>query len=69
MRRLGTAFSESRNELVVAAEFAPRMGSKVVDRGMKVVGDVLDLFGSVEKPFVAVDDGETVETGEPLYVL
>jgi len=71
MKRLGEAVGYLDEEgLVVEAEFAPQEGDKVVDKKMKEVGEVADIFGSVDRPFVTVRDGENEElVGRPLYVL
>ncbi|MHA1732432.1 MAG: H/ACA ribonucleoprotein complex subunit GAR1 [Promethearchaeota archaeon] len=54
----------------------PRLGSKVVDSGLKAVGTIHDIFGPTEMPFVSVKTprtGKTLESfqtrrGEPMYV-
>lgn len=70
MKRLGEAVEISEEGLVVEAEFAPGEGDMVVDKKMREVGVVDDVFGSVESPFVVVDSGADEDAvGSVLYVL
>jgi len=45
--------SSSRN-LVLKAETLPKINSKVVDKNLKFVGTVFDVFGPVSSPYTAV---------------
>jgi len=45
--------SSSRN-LVLKAETLPKINSKVVDKNLKFVGTVFDVFGPVSSPYAAV---------------
>lgn len=55
LQRIGRVLhvSSSRN-IILKAENVPRIGDKVVDGNLKPVGTVLDVFGPVSKPYVAV---------------
>jgi RNA-binding protein len=45
--------SPSRN-LILNVESPPRIGETVVDENLKTVGTVLDTFGPVRSPYVAI---------------
>lgn len=73
MERLGTVERVAQGLAIVRGAGAePRIGTEVVDEGLDDVGTVVDVFGPVEDPFVAVDpaDGVNLATriGDPLYV-
>jgi len=73
LKRLGVVLHKSKNtgNLILRAEFAPRVGEKVLDSKLRVVGNVFDVFGPVSRPYVSVrptvERPETYE-GRPLYV-
>ena len=73
LKRLGIVLHRSKNtgNLILRAEFAPRVGERVLDSRLKLVGKVFDVFGPVSRPYVSVRP--TVERpesyqGRPLYV-
>lgn len=74
MKRLGKVLHvSSSGNLIVQANIAPEIGSKVVDEKLKEVGSVYDVIGPVNSPYVAVRPIERSEVekyvGKPLYIL
>ncbi len=73
MNRVGDVVRVSQGLLVVRAPdgTAPDLGTPVVDEVLDDVGHVVDVFGPVERPYVAVTptDGvvPTDVLGEKLY--
>lgn len=45
--------SSSKN-VILKAENLPRIGEKVLNKNLKIVGTVFDVFGPVSSPYVAV---------------
>lgn len=74
MRRVGEVV-RTHGLLVVrsADDDPPDIGATVLDESLSEIGRVVDVFGPVERPYVAVtlaDEGDGDETrylGEPLY--
>jgi len=74
MRRVGTAV-RTAGGLAIArgddGETPPEIGAAVVDESLATVGRVVDVFGPVERPYVAVSPGDGVGlaglVGEKLY--
>ena len=73
MRRVGTVV-RTAGGLAIArgdrGEEPPRIGSSVVDEALSTVGRVVDVFGPVDRPYVAVtpsDDGLASLVGGKLY--
>lgn len=65
MQRIGRVLHVSRSRnLILRAEKTPRVGDGVVDERLKPVGTVLDIFGPVSSPYVAVKP--QVEKTNPL---
>ena len=60
MRRVGTVV-RTAGGLAIArgdpGEDPPRIGASVVDESLSTVGRVVDVFGPVERPYVAVTPG------------
>ena len=56
MRRLGRVLhlSSATGNLIVKAQMAPRIGEKVYDGELRLIGSVFDVFGPVTSPYVAV---------------
>ncbi len=55
MRRLGKPLHlAAHGDLIIRADFTPKIGSKVVTKDMKEVGEVFDILGSVKTPYVSV---------------
>ena len=72
MKRLGTVHRIAGNLLVLTAAEAdhPPIGTTALDEGLETVGRVVDVFGPVDEPFLAVSpDGEAdpALVGETLY--
>jgi RNA-binding protein len=56
MQRLGTVSRMAQGLLVVRCEGPdhPGIGAEAVDESLSTVGRVVDVFGPVDRPFVAV---------------
>jgi len=56
MQRLGTVSRTAQNLLVVRCDDAdhPGIGAEAVDESLSTVGRVVDVFGPVARPYVAV---------------
>jgi RNA-binding protein len=73
MRRVGEVVRTAQGLAVVRCPDGehPRLGTVVVDEDLEEVGRVVDVFGPVERPFLAVspDDGVSpaLLLGRPLY--
>ncbi|MFB6304652.1 MAG: H/ACA ribonucleoprotein complex subunit GAR1 [Haloferacaceae archaeon] len=74
MRRLGTVDRLAQGLLVVRAgegDDPPDLGTSVVDESLSTVGRVVDVFGPVERPYLAVDPADGVDraalVGDPVY--
>jgi len=62
LQRIGFVVHISSNKnLILKAQNLPRIGDKVVDKHLKPVGTVFDVFGPTSSPYVAVKPnvGET----------
>ncbi len=73
MKAIGrTVFRVGSRLLVVQCDAAqlPRLYGEVVDRRMKPVGRVVDIFGNIAKPLAAVFCGRPCEisAGERLFI-
>lgn len=72
VRAIGRALNRSgRRMLIVQCDAAqlPRLYSEVVDRRMKTVGKIMDVFGKVSSPYAVVLCRSQCETvvGEKLF--
>jgi RNA-binding protein len=73
MRRVGEVVRTAQGLAVVRCpdERVPDIGSDVVDEDLDAVGSVVDVFGPVGRPYVAVSPGEGVHlprlVGRKLY--
>ena len=73
MQRLGTVSRIAQNLLIVRCDTAdhPGIGAEAVDESLSRVGRVVDVFGPVERPYVAITPTEGVRAaslvGERLY--
>lgn len=75
MRRLGRVVRVAQGLAVVRTpegdDDPPAIGTRVVDESLDAVGEVVDVFGPVSRPYVAVtpDDGSSLTrlVGDPLY--
>ncbi len=74
MRRAGTVERISQGLLVVRTtdERYPSLGEHLLDDRLERVGTVVDVFGPVDRPWLAVDPASDTDPplllGEPLYV-
>jgi RNA-binding protein len=73
MRRVGEVTRLTQGLAVVRAtdeEYA-EVGTRLVNQDLTTVGKVVDVFGPVEAPYMAVSPGESVHLpgliGAPLY--
>lgn len=73
MRRLGEVVSTAQGLLVVRCpdEERPDVGATAVDESLDDVGRVVDVFGPVDRPYLAVSPDDHVRLpdilGEKLY--
>ena len=73
MRRVGEVSRTAQGLAILRSpdESHPDVGTVVVDSDLGTVGRVVDVFGPIERPYVAVspDDGVTLPAllGEKLY--
>ena len=74
MRRLGTVERTAQGLAVVRSEdeTRPDIGVTVVDETLETVGRVVDVFGPVSRPYLAVTPADGVDLtallGQKLYV-
>lgn len=73
MRRIGEVVGVAQGLAICRSSDAnhPNSGTKVVDDSLQAVGEVVQIFGPVERPYVAVTPTESVHlpglVGQPLY--
>jgi RNA-binding protein len=74
MQRVGDVVRTAQNLAVARVpeeSDAPDIGRRVIDESLEEIGDIVDVFGPVERPYVAVavEDGVALPglVGEPLY--
>lgn len=72
MKRAGTVVGVAQGVAVVRSDdaTAPDQGTAVVDEGLDDVGRVVDVFGPVERPYLAVApdlDNPARLVGSPVY--
>ena len=67
MRRLGEVVRTAQGLAIVrcADDDPPRIGTAAIDDGLQPVGRVVDVFGSVERPYLAI----TPEGDHPAMLL
>lgn len=72
MERLGTLGRLAQGLGVVRVAEPPAIGTDVVDADLDAVGTVVDVFGPVDAPYVAVNPVADCHLpallGDPLYV-
>jgi RNA-binding protein len=72
LRSLGSVLHRSGKRLLLIqcdASKLPRLYSDVMDRRLRAVGKVVDIFGNIERPYAAVLCTGTcgMEVGEKLF--
>jgi len=72
MRRAGTVVGTAQGVAVVRSDDGshPDAGADLVDEQLEPVGTVVDVFGPVERPYLAVspvDRRIATLAGEPVY--
>ncbi|MFB6309064.1 MAG: H/ACA ribonucleoprotein complex subunit GAR1 [Haloarculaceae archaeon] len=73
MKRAGEVVRTAQNVAVVRCPDAdyPAVGTTLVDENLDEIGDVVDVFGPVDRPYLAVSPADTVRLptviGSPLY--
>ena len=72
MRRLGEVIRAAQGVAVARSpdETAPEVGTAVLDESLDEVGEVVDVFGPVGRPYVAispVDRRPATLVGEAVY--
>jgi RNA-binding protein len=73
MKRLGEAVRTAQGVLVVRSpdDSTPDIGTEVIDESLEPVGHVVDVFGPVERPYIAVSPTDGVRlamlVGSPVY--
>ncbi|MFB6251092.1 MAG: H/ACA ribonucleoprotein complex subunit GAR1 [Halobellus sp.] len=73
MRRLGTVTRTAQNLLIVRCEDddRPEIGVAAVDESLSTIGRVVDVFGPMSRPYVAVTPEQEVRAaslvGQRLY--
>jgi len=73
MNRIGEVVRVSQGSVVVRSsdDSAPEIGTPVVDETLAEVGRAVDVFGPVERPYVAVSPADGIVLanllGEKLY--
>ena len=72
MRSLGSVLHRSGKRLLLIqcdASKLPRLYSEVLDRRLRSVGKIVDIFGNIERPYAAVicRCGCEMEVGEKVF--
>ncbi|MFQ3320593.1 MAG: RNA-binding protein [Natronomonas sp.] len=73
MKRIGEVVRTAQGLAVIRCpgEEHPDVGAEVVDQNLDTIGRVVDVFGPVDRPYVAVSPDEGVSLpsllGEKLY--
>ncbi len=72
MKRLGTVTRVAQGLAVCRSDDVPSIGATVLNEQLTTVGTVVDIFGPVDHPYVAVSPSDTMTVaellGEKLYV-
>jgi RNA-binding protein len=74
VRRVGTVVRTAGGLAIArgdAGNDPPRIGASIVDESLSTVGRVVDVFGPIDRPYVAITPGDGVGLadllGEKLY--
>ena len=71
MRRLGEVVGDTGGVIVVRCEdgIEPEFDAAVYDEGLDRVGETVEFFGPVDRPYALVGDGEpSADVGDVLYL-
>lgn len=71
MRRLGEVVGDTEGVTVVRCEegFDPEFDEAVYDEALDRVGETVEFFGPVDRPYALVGDGErSVDEGDVVYL-
>ncbi|MFW9909715.1 MAG: H/ACA ribonucleoprotein complex subunit GAR1 [Candidatus Thorarchaeota archaeon] len=73
MRRLGTVLHiTNRGAIIVQTDKSPPLGAKVADKKAQIIGQIHDVFGPTNKPYVSIraKDRENAQklVGQPVYL-
>lgn len=68
MKRVGTVVRTAQGLAVVRSpnDAYPELGTDVLDENLQIVGSVVDVFGPVDRPYVAVSPDTGVALPELL---
>ncbi|MCG3221128.1 MAG: H/ACA RNA-protein complex protein Gar1 [Candidatus Heimdallarchaeota archaeon] len=75
IKKLGNIvhYTDSGNAIVIDPPKLPKIGSHVVSEKMEHIGDVIDIFGPVKKPYVSIrikpQYKDTIENNTMLYTI
>lgn len=63
MKRVGEVVRTAQGLAVIRApdETHPNIGTNVIDENLDTVGQVVDVFGPINRPYVAVSPAEDVQ--------
>lgn len=63
MKRVGEVVRTAQGLAVIRApdETHPNVGTNVIDEDLDAVGQVVDVFGPTDRPYVAVSPAEDVQ--------
>lgn len=74
MKRAGEVVRVAQGLAIVRAADTdpPDIGKEVVDETLDEIGRIVDIFGPVDSPYIAISPGEQIDParllGEKLYV-
>ncbi|MCG3227604.1 MAG: hypothetical protein H7645_11860 [Candidatus Heimdallarchaeota archaeon] len=75
IRKLGhiTHYTDLGNAIVIDPPKLPKIGSNVMSEKMEHIGDVIDIFGPVKKPYVSIrikpQYKDTIKNNTVLYTI
>lgn len=72
MKRIGSVEQVTQGLIILRTDGEHReIGTELIDAELTAVGTLVDVFGPVEQPYIAVSPNDTVHPpsvlGEPLY--
>jgi RNA-binding protein len=72
MKRIGSVEQLAQNLLILRADSEhTEIGTDLIDAELTAVGTVVDVFGPVTRPYIAVSPNDSVHPpsvlGDPLY--